>query len=623
MRLPSLQTLWTQASAALLRFPLSILSATIGVCVAIYLIEMEGKVDNVLPYLNLLLTAALGIPLFFCAAMVGERQGSALARWGSMVAALAVLAFIYLSLPSANETTNTTIPYVRYGLFNVIVHLLVSFAPFIHAGQLNGFWNYNKGLFIRILTAGLYSGVLFAGLAMALMALHALFDIEIDYKRYPELFIFIMGVFNTWFFVAGIPTDLDALEEDVAYPKGLKVFTQYILLPLLLLYLLILYGYGTKIIISWDWPKGIVAYMISCIAVLGIFTLLLIHPYGSQQGNGWIRKVALGYYWSLFPLIALLFIAIAIRLDDYGVTVNRYAIVVLGIWLTMVALYFAVVRGNNIKLIPMSLALMLALTSFGPWGMFSVGERSQVGRLQRILSQAGILKDGKVQQEATWRVHRTDGLVSDDLNANNALLSDSLSNEVRSILDYLDTHHGFSAIRPWFGQNMDSIIQLAVKEENVHVNEARIYMQTLGLSYALRMKDEEMQFLQFNAAEEVPVPIADYEYMLDLSGSLSIDQDFDLDGERYEWREKNGVYTLSSKQGQVGFSLDSLSSVLISRHGQSMQRNVAQGQMTLRQTLPPWHVVLKVNYLYVERKGNAPTVQGANGRVFFQRVSNQ
>jgi hypothetical protein len=619
MRLPSIEHLWKQSVAALLRFPLSILSATIGVCVAIYLMEMEGKVDNVLPYLNVLLTAALGIPLFFCAAIVSERWGGAVAKWGGVTVSAGLLGLMYLSLPGTDVTHNTTIPYVRYGLFNVIVHLLVSFAPFVRVRQLNGFWNYNKGLFIRIVTSGIYSGVLFTGLALAMGALDVLFNVTIDPKRYPELWVIIAGVFNTWFFVAGIPKDLDALEEERTYPKELKVFAQYILLPLLLLYLLILYGYGTKIVVAWDWPKGIVAYMISAIAVLGIFTMLLLHPYGAQQGNGWIRKVASGYYWLLFPLIALLFIAIGLRLDDYGITVNRYAIVVLGIWLSVVAVYFAVLRGENIKLIPVSLALMLALTSFGPWGMFAVGERSQVNRLEKLLTGAGILKDGKVHQEALWRLHARDGLVSDNLNGNEAVLSDSLHNEVHSILDYLDTHHGFEAIRPWFGQDMDSLITLAVKEDR-YVNEARIYMQSLGLTYEYRMKDEETQYMQFNAVDRILIPLTDYDYMVDLSGSLDMDCEFSLDGEDHAWEEKDGHYTLSSSEGQVRFALDSLATALIARHGHSMQHQLGQSQMTLSDTLDSWAVLLEVNYLHVERTGKQPRITGANGRLFLAKL---
>jgi hypothetical protein len=618
MRFISLEHLWRRSWAALLRFPLSILSAAIGVTVAIYLIEMEGKVGNVLPYINLLLAAALGIPLFSCAAILSERWDGALVKWGSALAAMVLLVLIYLSLPGTDETHNTTIPYVRYGLFNVIVHLLVSFAPFVRVRQLNGFWNYNKGLFIRIVTAGLYSGVLFAGLALAIVALNELFDMDIDEKRFPELFIIIMGVFNTWFFVAGIPKDLDALEEVREYPNGLKVFTQYILLPLLLLYLVILYGYGTKILLAWDWPRGIVAYMISCIAVLGIFTLLLIHPYGGQQGNGWIRKVGLGYYWALFPLIGLLFIAIWLRLDDYGITVNRYAVVVLGIWLTVVAVYFAVMRGENIKLIPVTLALMLGLTSFGPWGMFAVGERSQVGRLEQLLTSAGILKDGKVQQEAQWKLDEKEGLVADSLHANNTLLADSLNNEVISILNYLDNHHGFAAIRPWFDQDMDSLITLAEKK-NTNVNEARIYMQTMGLSYEYRSREMEFEQMQFSATALTVTPIGAYDYMVDWSGGSDGLIEFELDGTAFTWTDDRGVFTLSSATGEVKFALDSLAKRLAAQNGQATYITLDQQEMTLRDTLGPWNVVLDISYIYVQRTGNMPQVTGSNGVLFFGR----
>ena len=43
------------------------------------------------------------------------------------------------------------------------------------------------------------------------------------------------------------PKSLTNLDNNYEYPAGLKIFSQYILLPLLMLYLLILYGYGIKI----------------------------------------------------------------------------------------------------------------------------------------------------------------------------------------------------------------------------------------------------------------------------------------------------------------------------------------------------------------------------------------
>ena len=75
-------------------------------------------------------------------------------------------------------------------------------------------------------------------------ALKLLFDVSIHEELYVEIWIVTIGFFNTWFFVSGIPDDFDQLDTIYEYPKGLKIFSQYVLLPLLGLYLLILYSYG-------------------------------------------------------------------------------------------------------------------------------------------------------------------------------------------------------------------------------------------------------------------------------------------------------------------------------------------------------------------------------------------
>src|SRR5690606_11355591 len=129
------------------------------------------------------------------------------------------------------------------------------------------------------------------------------------------------GLFNTWFFLAGIPRNFEVELSLIDYPKGLKIFTQFILIPLLLIYLCILYFYGAKILLTGDWPKGIVSYMIIAISVLGIFTTLLLYPYQQWKESGWIKKFSRGYYYFLIPLVILLFIAIGMRIQEYGLTV--------------------------------------------------------------------------------------------------------------------------------------------------------------------------------------------------------------------------------------------------------------------------------------------------------------
>ena len=535
MKLPSINYLITSAKNSLIRFPLTILCSLLSAVVAIYLVEY-GKSDNkMLPYINVMLCASIGIPLFFCTTIISNKKGFSKKNSGIInLIAASILVGIFFTLPDASSTHNTSLPYIKYAIYNITCHLLVSFVPFAFSRQLNAFWHYNKILFIRFLASILYSAFIFIGLAIALTSLKLLFDIDIHSELYFEIWIVLISIFNTWFFVSGIPEKFDPLEQIYEYPKGLKTFSQFVLLPLLALYLIILYTYGTKILLLWDWPKGIVSYLIICVSVLGILTFLLLHPYGNQDGNSWIKKSSKGYYFMLFPLLIILFIAIFMRVGDYGITINRYVILFLGVWLFIVFLYTAFGK-TNIKFIPSSLACLLIIVSFGPWGMFSFSEKSQVNRLKNILETAGILENSKVKNETYWIKDSIPNLYSDNEFENESKLNDSLASEVKSILEYLDSHHGFSSIKEWYKQNLDSIINLQSPEKENYYNysEAELYMKTLGLKYEVFYEDNIEPRLTFNAANTGSVKkISGYDYFVPF--------------EKYTFEEGNSIFSFNA-----------------------------------------------------------------------------
>ena len=129
-------------------------------------------------------------------------------------------------------------------------------APFYRRGSVAAFWEFNRILFQRILQSVLFSTILFAGLAIALWAVQSLLGVKVDWKAYYFLFLSVAFLFNTWFFLAGVPSDWQELESDYEYPAGLRMFVQFILLPLVTLYVMILYGYLVKILIIREWPRG-------------------------------------------------------------------------------------------------------------------------------------------------------------------------------------------------------------------------------------------------------------------------------------------------------------------------------------------------------------------------------
>ena len=632
MKLPSIHYLVNNAKASLIRFPLTITSALIGVTISIYLTEKWDGINNALPFVNILLTAGIGIPLFFCAKIISERREMELKQTIILYVCTAILLLVvYLSFPNKHTTQNTSLPYIKYSIYNITAHLLVSFIPFIFSKEVNSFWHYNKTLFIRFLLSLLYSFVIYIGLIMALGSLHLLFEIKIKETLYFDIWIVTAGFFNTWFFVSGIPKSFDEFEHNYNYPSGLKTFSQYVLLPLLTLYLIILYAYGSKILIAWNWPKGIVSYLIICVAILGILTFLLLYPYAQQKENGWIKKFSKWYYFILVPLLFILFIAIFMRIEDYGITINRYIILLLGIWLVIVCAYTALGK-TNIKFIPTSLACIAILSSFGPWGMFSVSETSQVKRLENILTKVRILDKGKIQNETIWINERLPNLMSTNQLKNDELLTNSMQNEIKSIIDYLDNHHGFTAIRSWYQQNLDSIVNAVDDKKNSFYSskEAEIYMRSMGLKYEhLYDVHQQMQTTQnYNAGfNNGIIKVTGFDYVIDFNQynynkNEDVIEKFDLEDVSYTLQQVNTNsfdLTLRSKDITIQLGLNNLLTALKQEYGNRPSESIPIQKMQVSGSNSKFDITMQIHSIGIDTKGNNQKIDNINGQLFIKK----
>jgi hypothetical protein len=628
MKLPSVNYLYQKAKNSAVQFPLTLISSLLAVIIGIYLAEQEGVVGNLFPFINAMLCLALGIPLFFCVNVFTKKLDlTNVQSIGVKVGAAVVLGLLYFTLPNSEETANTSLPYIRYTIYNISIHLLVSFAPYLKGKQLNGFWQYNRLLFTRLVLSAIYSGFLYVGIALALVSLNLLFEIKIHDKLYLDLWIVIVGFFNTWFFIAGMPSNFDDLEEIDEYPFGLKVFSQYILLPLLVLYLVILYLYGAKIIAQWDWPKGVVSWLIIAVAVLGIFAFLLIHPFGQKEENSWIKKFSKAYYFILLPLVAMLFIAISMRLADYGVTINRYIILLLGVWLTIVCVYFMVGK-NNIKFIPISLCVMMLLTSFGPWSMFSVSENSQSERLKEILTEHGILKDGKIVNEQLLSVDSN--FYQQDFQYPNAeLVNDSINNEIKSIIDYLDDFHGFNSLKDVYTQDYEAQI-LAYnnkKERWSRINEGEIYMKALGLEYKHVYIDYENNYFSYSTTYNNNLTeVAGYDYMIKFNLYLSSNANplttFKVNDDTFEFRNntdnsyKMNVYKNNNLVTEVDFKV--LQKSLFAKYGMKNSYDLPQQDLLMIGLTEQLSYKVNVENMAFSKENGALKLNSVNGTFFFK-----
>ncbi|MEZ4396296.1 MAG: DUF4153 domain-containing protein [Candidatus Krumholzibacteriia bacterium] len=391
-RLPSVQLIASDAALSARRFPEVLAAALVAAVAAVLLVDGPGAERGLV---RLLLAAQLGIPFFLLLVLSAERLGrEGRPTAGIVLRLLGVAALVSygLSLPARVDG----VPIVRWVQLNVALHLAVSFLPLLGLAGENAFWQFNRVLGLRMAAGLVFAGVLMAGLSVALLALDKLFGMRFDDEIYPRLYVLILFVFATWYFLGGVPRDPRALESLAEYPPLLRILAQYILAPLVAVYLTLLTAYLVKVLVTTQWPSGWIGWLVSSVGAAGLLSLALLQPLVTRGEQRWVRVYARLYFVLLLPAVAMLLLSAGKRIGQYGLTENRYFLVLLGLWLGAVALAGALGRLRSLRPLPLTLCVLALASSLGPWGAFAMSERSQRARLEGLLAAGGMIVDGRL-----------------------------------------------------------------------------------------------------------------------------------------------------------------------------------------------------------------------------------
>jgi Domain of unknown function (DUF4153) len=465
MKFPSITTLRGELLKTLRRWPLTILLAVIGTWLLMKTSDRGDDWYDDHDHLWRMIDGCYMTMLFTIAATVfAEVKGlRVVVRVLLLVLALGLGLAFFFTLP---ESTSPRL--IRILVLGLAIHWLIAVIPYVRPDSgPNGFWDYNRKLFLRALQTMLYALTLYVGAALALLAIEHLFGVDVRSSVYEHVWWFLSGTFSTVFFLAGFPRVFTRPETIDDYPRGLKVFTQFVLLPLVTIYLVILYAYLFKIIFTAHWPSGWVSWLVLGFAVAGIFALLLIYPLRKEEGNRWINTYARFFYLALIPLIVLLWIAISKRIGSHGITELRYYVLVLGVWLAAMACYFVFSSSKDIRVIPASLCLLALLSLWGPWSAGGVSLAVQRGRLRAILEKDGLFAGGKVQPAK-------------------AELPLEDRQTISSIVDYLIDMHGYRVFADWFRNDLDSLMRKKSIDHKYDFKQSTAMLDLMGVEYASR-----------------------------------------------------------------------------------------------------------------------------------------
>jgi hypothetical protein len=408
---------------SLKRFPQTIGISTTCVILLIYISEIRPEANNdfIETLSRVTMVLALGIPLSLCIKLFFERLEDYKRGWlyaSYLGGAVLLSLYYYFFLKDLRMVSMSR--YIAFSLILYLIFLFISYLP-----NRDDFELYIIRVFTRFFTTVLYSLVLYLGLAAILFTIDKLLGVNIISEIYYYTWLIVAGIFAPSFFLAGIPikNEILALND---YPKLFKVLVLYIIMPLISIYTIILYIYFAKIIITRQWPEGLVSHLVLWYSVISAAVLFFISPLLDEKN--WSRKYMKYFPKVILPLIVMMFISIGIRIRAYGVTENRYFVVALGVWVFIVMIYFSITKKVRNILLPLSLAVITFISVFGPFSSYSISKYSQNKRLNKIFVKNNMIKDNKV------------------IKASNKA-SDEDARQITSILNYFDRNHSLRDVK--------------------------------------------------------------------------------------------------------------------------------------------------------------------------------
>ena len=313
--------------------------------------------------------------------------------------------------------------YFIIQLIGIITFLF--FAPYT---QSIIWWKWEQDVYYRYFyrmatvfaTALILWWVLFMLWSIGIWAITALFDIwrYMD-QIYIDWAIFSLSFFTPMFALTQIPDANSYNKSSFRENNFFSFLIKFACLPAIVWYFIILYSYTIKVLLNFShWPKWEVSWLVIGFSIF--WYTLYIFSYSLEKEHWLIKKFRFIFPYIVLPQIAMLFYAIYLRISQYDLTINRYFVIVFGVWLTLISLYLIFSRQRYLAIIPAVITLFTIVISIWPWSVYNLPESRQLERLKSNLITANILEWTTITPLSSY----------DDI-------SSELSGEIYSGIEYL------------------------------------------------------------------------------------------------------------------------------------------------------------------------------------------
>jgi hypothetical protein len=210
----------------------------------------------------------------------------------SLIAAILCAALVY-----GVATTHAMPLYFIAGLV-----LLLMIAGFLHrdASQAS-LWFFNLRLGLAALLAVIVGLVFGAGLSAIVESLRFLFELDLPSELHEHIWATALSLVGP---IYGLSLSPRSLGEEVdltgdgatLIERGVSILVNYVLVPIIIVYAVILHAYAVKIAIDGVLPKGQIGSMVTVYALGGTAAWIIAWPWRGK-GTRLLRWFMQGWFW--------------------------------------------------------------------------------------------------------------------------------------------------------------------------------------------------------------------------------------------------------------------------------------------------------------------------------------
>ena len=441
------------------RFPITIILAFFHFITGIYIAEVRSFQSDEFVEVNLLLFGSIFITAMF--EMLYEKYFYKKNRWLVRgiysVITFAVSIIVFVEYLRTNDYYN--IYYFTLIPISIVLFLLI---PILKKKENKE--KYLQSVFSNFVITGIFATVLWIGVEIILTTVNYLFFNSGDslfFRLTTYSFWFITEVFGASLFLSLLKKPDDNL-ENYEFPFIFNLLIKFVIIPLIIIYTGVLYIYMMKVLISMHLPKGLISHLVLWYTAFSVAVMILITPF--TQKDKFFENFKKYFPYFSIPLIFASLFAIFQRIYQYGITENRYYVLLFIFWLFFCMILYII--KSKVTGVFVSLIICLIIAVYTPFSAEKVSVYSQSQRLKRMLVKYGALKDGKVSKTTQNLTNRQ-------------------GNELYTAIDYISARQGSS-----------------VKNLGLKNSAGKIYQTSHDLEKDLGIKDSWREYYSYGIEDD-------------------------------------------------------------------------------------------------------------------------